>query len=118
MERAQSTDDRPVRRVASVIGLVDDRAQEYLRHHQAVWPEVLAALSAANVTDYSIYRHGDLLFSYFEYRGADYDADMARIADDPFTQQWWSIMMPMQRSLRSQPDEPWWTELPEVFHLD
>jgi L-rhamnose mutarotase len=43
---------------------------------------------------------------------------MARIADDPFTQQWWSIMMPMQRSLRSQPDEPWWTELPEVFHLD
>ncbi len=109
---------RPVRRVASVLGLVPEHADDYLRHHRAVWPEVLATLSAANVTNYSIYRHGDLLFSYFEYRGTDYEADMARIAEDPATQRWWALMTPMQQTLRSGPDEPWWTEIPEVFHLD
>lgn len=118
MAPVPSEGEGPVRRVASVIGLADDHAEEYLRHHRAVWPEVLAALSAAHVTNYSIYRHGDLLFSYLEYRGTDYEADMARIAEDPSTQRWWSIMMPMQRSLRAHPDEPWWTELVEVFHLD
>lgn len=110
--------DRPMRRVASVIRLVEEHAEEYLGHHRAVWPDVLAALSAANVANYSIYRHGDLLFSYLEYRGDDYEKDMAAIAQDPATQRWWELMMPMQESLRSAPDEPWWTELDEVFHLD
>ena len=118
MPATQPMSEQPVRRVASVIGLASEQADEYLRQHQAVWPEVLAALSAANVTNYSIYRYGDFLFSYLEYRGTDYEADMAQIADDPATQRWWSIMKPMQRSLRSHPDEPWWTELTEVFHLD
>ena len=106
------------RRVAAVIGLRPEHAKEYLRHHEEVWPEVLAALTAAGVSNYSIYRHGDLLFSYLEYHGDDYEADMARIAADPATQRWWSVMMPLQRTLRTQAHEPWWTELAEVFHLD
>ncbi|HUY30535.1 MAG TPA: L-rhamnose mutarotase [Acidimicrobiales bacterium] len=108
----------PVRRVASVIGLAEEHAEQYLLHHRAVWPEVLDALSRAHVTNYSIYRHGDLLFSYFEYRGTDFEADMARIAADEATQRWWSIMMPMQRTLRTGPEDPWWTDLEEVFHLE
>ena len=116
--RADIAHGQHVRRVASVLGLVPERAEEYLSHHRAVWPDVLAALTTAHVTNYSIYRHGDLLFSYFEYRGTDYDADMARIAEDPATKRWWALMMPMQRSLRPGPDEPWWTDLEEVFHLD
>jgi len=110
--------DRPVRRVAAVIGLADEHAEQYLAYHRAVWPEVLAALTASHVTNYSIYRYGEVLFSYFEYRGTDYEADMARIADDPTTQRWWSLMIPMQKSLRSTPEDPWWTDLEEVFHLD
>ncbi|MDA8291952.1 MAG: L-rhamnose mutarotase [Actinomycetota bacterium] len=108
----------PVRRVASVIGLADEHAEKYVLEHRAVWPEVLDALRRANVTNYSIYRHGDLLFSYLEYRGSDYEADMARLAEDEPTQRWWSVMMPMQRTLRSDPDAPWWTDLEELFHLD
>lgn len=115
---ADNAHEQNVRRVASVLGLLPERSEEYLSYHQAVWPEVLAALRAANVTNYSIYRHGDLLFSYFEYRGTDYEADMARIAEDPATQRWWALMMPMQQSLRTGPDEPWWTDIDEVFHLD
>ncbi|HVC24541.1 MAG TPA: L-rhamnose mutarotase [Acidimicrobiales bacterium] len=101
-----------------MIALADGRAEEYLRLHREVWPEVLAALSRANITNYSIYRHDGVLFSYLEHRGDDYEADMASLAEDPATQRWWEVMTPMQRTLRATPDDPWWTELEEVFHLD
>ena len=58
-----------VRRLGAVIGLARESADEYVRLHAAVWPEVLDALRRANVTNYSIFRRGDLLFSYMEYRG-------------------------------------------------
>lgn len=110
--------DVTVRRIGSLIGLVAESAQEYARLHSAVWPGVLEMLSRANVTNYTIFRHGDLLFSYMEYCGSDYEADMARIADDPDTKRWWAVMMPMQRTMRSSPDQDWWVPMEELFHLD
>ncbi|WP_353827738.1 L-rhamnose mutarotase [Agromyces sp. SYSU T0242] len=106
------------RRVASIIELDPDRIEEYERYHAAVWPGVLDRLRASNVRNYSIYRHGAMLFSYLEYVGDDYDADMAAIAADPETQRWWDVMMPMQRPLAERAEGEWWMELPEVFHLD
>lgn len=79
---------------------------------------MLARLAASHVHNYSIYRHGDLLFSYFEYTGDDYEADMAAIAADPETQRWWAVQMPLQRPLEDRADGEWWKELPEVFHTD
>lgn len=110
--------DVPVRRISSLVGLVAESAQEYARLHSAVWPEVLGTLTGANVTNYSIFRHGDLLFSYMEYRGSDFEADMARIAADPATKNWWAVVMPMQRTMRSSPDQDWWVPMEELFHLD
>lgn len=107
-----------VKRVAQVIGLAPESIDEYERVHAEVWPTVLQRLSASNVTNYSIYRHGTLLFSYFEYTGDDFDADMAAIAADPETQRWWGVCMPMQRPLPGRSEGEWWSEIPEVFHLD
>src|SRR5882762_3879346 len=78
---AQTTN--PPQRRAQVIRLRPDHAEEYLRLHAAVWPEVLDAITACNIRNYSIYLHGDLLMSYFEYVGADYEADAAKMAADP-----------------------------------
>jgi len=107
-----------VKRVSSVIGLPAENVAEYERLHADVWPEVLARLSASHVTNYSIFRHGELLISYLEYTGDDYDADMALIADDPATQRWWELCMPLQRPLDGRAEGEWWKELPELFHLD
>ncbi|CAN5321090.1 L-rhamnose mutarotase [soil metagenome] len=106
-----------MKRVASVIGLPAENVEEYERLHAAVWPEVLARLSASNVSNYSIYRYGDLLISYFEYTGDDYDADMAAMAADPATQRWWAVCEPLQRPVTDRAEGEWWRELPEVFHL-
>lgn len=107
-----------MKRVASVIGLPPESAEEYERLHAEVWPDVLARLTASGVRNYSIYRHGGLLFSYLEYVGDDYEADMAAIAADPATQRWWAVCEPLQRPLSDRAEGEWWHEVPEVFHLD
>jgi len=107
-----------VRRVASVIRLRPERQEEYLRLHQAVWPEVEQTLRSANIRNYSIFLHGDLLFSYYEYVGVDHAADLARIAADPHTQRWWQLTDPCQESLAESGSGEWWKPLPEVWHLD
>ncbi|MCU1470213.1 MAG: L-rhamnose 1-epimerase [Glaciihabitans sp.] len=105
-------------RIASVIGLPPENVARYEELHANVWPGVLERLRASHITNYSIYRHGDLLFSYFEYSGDDYDADSAAIAADPTTQEWWAVCEPLQRPLEDRADGEWWKQLPEVFHLD
>lgn len=107
-----------MKRLASVIGLPSEHRAEYERLQANVWPAVLERLSANNVVNSSIYRHGDLLFSYMEYVGDDFDADMAEIAADPVTQEWWALCEPLQRPLADRAPGEWWMEIPEIFHLD
>lgn len=106
-----------MKRVASLIGLRPERAAEYLELHRSVWPGVQAALRAAQVTNYSIFLRDGLLFSYFEYVGDDYDADMARIAADPVTQSWWQLTDPCQQPLPSAAPGERWAVAKEVFRL-
>lgn len=107
-----------MQRIASVIGLAADKREEYEAYHAAVWPEVLATITECNIRNYSIFRHGELLFSYFEYVGDDYAADMARMAADPATQKWWSVQDPLQTRLPGTPDGEQWLTIPEIFHHD
>lgn len=109
---------RSVQRVVSVIGLPAQDARIYEELHRAVWPEVLARLRASNVTNYSIHRHEETLFAYFEYVGQDFDADMALIEQDPVTQRWWAICMPLQRPMIDRKEGDWWMRIPELFHMD
>ncbi len=107
-----------LRRVAQAIRLVPAAREEYLRLHAAVWPEVEAMITEANIRNYSIYLLDDLLFSYYEYVGDDYAADMDRIAADPVTQRWWELTDPCQERLPDTPDGRQWLELPEIWHME
>jgi L-rhamnose mutarotase len=107
-----------VKRLASVIGLPAEHREEYERLHAAVWPAVLERLTRSNIRNYSIYRYGDLLFSYYEYVGDDLDADLAAMAADPVTREWWALCSPLQRPLPERGPGEWWHTLPEVFHVD
>ena len=45
-------------------------------------------------------------------------ADMAKMEADPKTQEWWDVMMPMQKPLETRAEGEWWAEMEEVFHTD
>ena len=107
-----------MKRYGSVIKVRAEAVLSYKAYHAEVWPEILAALRQSNIRNYSIYLKDDLLFGYYEYNGTDYKADMAKIANDPKTQEWWAIMEPMQQPLDTRGEGEWWAAMEEVFHLD
>lgn len=107
-----------MRRFGQVVGLKPDQIAEYERLHAAVWPTVLATITACNIRNYTIFLHGELLVAYFEYIGDDYASDMAKMAADPQTRAWWALTEPMQIPLETRPPGAWWTPIKEVFHTD
>jgi len=107
-----------MKRYGSVIGVRPETLESYKKYHAAVWPEILAMIAKCNIRNYSIFLKDNLLFGYFEYHGSDFKADMARMAADSKTQEWWAIMMPMQKPLDTRREGEWWAEMDEVFHSD
>ena len=107
-----------MRRFGQLIGLKPEKLAEYRAYHARVWPEVLETIRKCHILNYSIFHWQGKLFAYFEYHGTDYAADMARMAADPKTQEWWKIMMPLQDPLPDRTEGAWWAEMDEVFHTD
>jgi L-rhamnose mutarotase len=105
-------------RYGSVIQVHPEKLEEYKQLHAAVWPSVLNMIAKCNLRRYSIYYKDGFLFSYYEYVGSDYEADMAKMAADPETQRWWDVCMPCQKPLDTRKEGEWWAEMEEVFHLD
>ena len=110
-------------RYGHVIGLKTEEIDEYKRLHADTWPDVLATIHTLSIRNYSIYlrklpdgKH--YLFSYFEYVGADYAADMAKMAADPATKRWWAVTGPCQEPIVDRTDGEWWASMEEVFHTD
>jgi L-rhamnose mutarotase len=101
-----------------VLRVKPEATERYKQYHAAVWPEVLERIEKCGIHNYSIYFKDGFLFSYFEYSGDDFAADMAKMAADPKTQEWWAIMEPMQDPLPTRKPGEWWADMEEVFHTD
>jgi len=112
-----------MQRIGSIIGLKEAKIEEYKRLHAAIWPEIARMISDCNVRNYSIFLRrmpdgNHYLFSYFEYTGENLEADMARMAADPLTQEWWSYCNPCQQPLPDRKEGEWWVPMDEIFHQD
>jgi L-rhamnose mutarotase len=106
------------RRFGSIIGVKAEKLEEYKRLHAAVWPEVLQIIKESQIENYSIYYNKGLLFSYMEYVGEDFEADIRKMAIHPKTQEWWDLCKPCQEPLSTRGEGEWWADMEEVFHLD
>jgi L-rhamnose mutarotase len=108
-------------RYGMAIEIKPEKIREYKKLHTAVWPAVLRMIRQCRIRNYSIYLHkfaGNkyYLFSYFEYVGRNFKADMRKMAADPMTKKWWAVCMPCQKPLRHRKPGEWWAEMEEVFH--
>ena len=105
-----------------MIGLKPDCEQDYRELHANAWPAVLARLKSSNVQNYSIYvtelDGKQYLFSYFEYTGSDYEADMQKLAEDPETQRWWQQTDPLQIQLPNRNEGDNWSIMERVFLME
>src|SRR5210317_216132 len=82
---------KQVKRYAWVIKVKPEKLAYYKELHANPWPEVNAMIKECNIRNYSIYYRDGLLFSYLEYTGTDFDADMQKMAADSITREWWKL---------------------------
>lgn len=88
---------------------------EYQRRHDALWPELAAALRAAGISDYSIFLDEETLTLFAVQKQADGNT-AAALPQLPVVRKWWDYMAPL---MEVRPDNaPVCRVLPEVFHLD
>jgi L-rhamnose mutarotase len=97
-----------------------------------VWPKVLARIHDSNIREYTInylpsppYPSPDpnivgLLIGSFTYIGNDFEGDMAKMAADEVTREWWKLTDPMQSSLidgaKGSEYGAWWHSCEELFY--
>ena len=104
-------------RQGSLIGLKNEYEERYIILHKHVFPGVLHRLRKCNIHNYSIFLRDGILFSYFEYTGSDYAADMAAMADEE-TKDWWKLTDPMQRPLENRKEGEWWASMELLYRMD
>lgn len=113
-----SCSKEPPTRYGSVIRVKLEKLEEYKALHAHPWPEVNRRLKEVNIQNYSIFYRDGYLFSYFEYTGTDFEADMEKMAQDSVTREWWKLTDPCQEPVESAGEGVWWADMEEVYHLD
>jgi len=100
-------------RTAFVLRVRPDRLGEYVAAHEAVWPEMLEALRAAGIRNYSIFRDGNRMFGYFE--ADDLEAAGAYLGAQEVVTRWQDAMAEFLEERVPEEGPP---PLPEIFRLD
>lgn len=105
-----------VKRVGMVIKLKPECVEEYRALHADSNAGVRDLLKQYHMENFSIFLHqigNDWFeFGYYEYRGEDFEGDMARLADEPRNKAWLEICDPMQVPLEGAEG---WTEMERVY---
>jgi L-rhamnose mutarotase len=108
---------KQVQRIGFRLKLKSDRLNEYVKHHENVWPEMLEALSRTGWTNYSLFldRNDASLFGYFE--TPDLEAALAGMAATEVNERWQAFMGEYFEELEGlRPDEGF-KRLEQVFYL-
>jgi len=103
-----------VERVCFLARVRPERLADYRERHQAVWPEMLAALRAAGWGNYSIFLADDgLLVGYLETE--DYEAALGAMAATDVNRRWQAEMA--EFFVDDGPPDQNFQRLTEIFHL-
>jgi L-rhamnose mutarotase len=96
----------------------EDMLDEYKKHHEAVWPEMLEALSRNGWHNYSLFMAGDgLMFGYFE-ADESLEASLAGMEGEDVNRRWQEMMAPFfEVPPGALPDQSM-VELDQVFFTE
>ena len=104
-----------LRRYAFVLRLRRGAEAAYDAAHRAVWPEMLALLKDAGISEYSIFRRGQLLV--LTLRCVDFEASWSRIENDPVNRRWQAAMAPFFADAGTRRFGKRFEMLDEVFYV-
>lgn len=113
--QAGNTENKPLKRYAFILKLRPGTEEAYEESHRAVWPEMLALLKRAGISEYSIYRRDDLLF--LALRAADFEETWKRIESDEINTRWQQAMAPFFAPVEGVRPGERFAMFEEVFYL-
>lgn len=102
-------------RIAFRMVLNPGQAAEYRRRHDEIWPQMLEALRAAGISDYSIWLDPETNHLFATLLRAD-DHAMDRLPDTEVNRRWWDFMADIMQYDGS--GRPVVVPLDRVFHMD
>jgi L-rhamnose mutarotase len=100
-------------RSAFVLRVRPEKVDEYVEAHKHVWPEMLDALRAAGIRNYTIFRAGNEMFGYFECD--DLATAERHLAAQDVSSRWQDAMAGLLKERVPHAGPP---SLEEVFRLD
>ncbi len=112
---AKSTSGSAPKRYAFMLHLRPGAEEAYEAAHRVVWPEMLALLKSAGISEYSIYRRDDLLI--LALRTEDFDATWRQIDNHPVNLRWQATMAPYFAPVGGLRPGERFAMLEEVFYL-
>ena len=104
-----------MQRIAFMMKIKPGFEEEYRARHQRVWPELLADLTKAGCSNYSIYPRGLDLFAYMEVD--DFQRFLDTMSKSEANKRWQGYMGEIM-TMELDPATGFPYVLPEVFHLD
>jgi L-rhamnose mutarotase len=89
--------------------------EEYKKRHDAIWPELAEAISAAGIYDYSIFLDEETLslFAVLKLRDGN---SREELPNHPVMKKWWDYMAPLMNVQADNRPCEW--PLQPLFHLD
>ncbi len=100
-------------RTGFVLHVRPERMSDYIEAHRNVWPDMLEALSASGVRNYTIFRAGNSVFGYFE--ADDLEASARYLADQEVCTRWQDTMAELLDERVPDAGPP---ALEQIFRLD
>ena len=106
-----------MQRVAFMLKVKQEKMEEYKKHHENIWPEMLEALSEAGWHNYSLFMTEEgVLFGYVE--TPDFDQALAKMAETDVNTRWQDFMAPYFENIGGKHADDNMVPLERVFYLE
>jgi len=102
------------------LDLVNDPAliAEYEQYHQSVWPEIIASIKDAGITNMEIYRFGNRLFMTMETNDTfSFERKGVMDAANAKVQEWEQLMWKYQQAIPGAKPGEKWVFMNKIFQL-
>ena len=95
--------------------IYQDKADEYKKRHDEIWPELVEAIQDAGLKNYSLFRRGTQVTAYVECH-PDIETAFGKIGDTEVNAKWSEWFEDVILELTDEDGDLFWAD--EVWHLD
>lgn len=107
-----------MKKFGQICGIDRKNALKYIEYHRNIPQKIRDLIYDCNLRNYSIFWRDNILFTYFEYVGKDFDADMRKMEQNADNQQWWAVVKPLMNPLENRAEGEFWADMELIFEQD